>query len=374
MTSTKGDAVTSTKGKEDDLAYTTNPSPWAQKAIRRNHQIMARMRERLHDNKGAQRKLKERAGTYFYAKSQLPRPLNRGVSTRAHRQSAPRLVGLTGRRGTCAAQALATVTRAVMHWLKKNCPGDPKYQKPPFMPLESHEALLVKFSKALYDDDAITSVFEGLTQRGVREILNAHGCSVTMTNSRTSVIEKLRTNPAAHAVIAIKVKTGAFARKIANFGYDIANGKIADNTAFGRAQFYQDDVTADDLPVRASRLFASWYRGDKPWYHAMAISGFELDNPGWTSEDGIPQGTWEIKNSWGPSWADSGFFRLSMDTFDGCSPFHLDVLESAIEKLMKGHKEQRANKLEGFARAIKYLQLRVCEVQYLIVQPLGGGC
>lgn len=230
--------------------------------------------------------------------------------------------------GTCQCHALATVIRASISWLNKNC-----YNK---IILPTHKELHDKCALFTYTSRSIglTDMYHVLYQkeRDKNNLLYKYGLRHYETKNPMVVIDKMKKNLGTNATIGFRLS------KLVAFHFKKWMRRIN-----GRATVRQNEVYRNDDNQYKNIVISEQQRRDNPTiltpndvftmkgidsdavmaeamrppltllkeiHHRMTVVGYNLI-PG----SDIPPYL-VIKNSWGKSWEDGGYFRLAIDAFE----------------------------------------------------------
>jgi len=308
------------------------------------------------------------------------------ISTQPHRQ---------GQVGNCFAQSLSTTIRGIINWIKQKCRSLPdvwsqelKNRTP------DHENLLLIFTGLYYgegssqhistieqiikrkyrleygDEELISKVqeekkkfvcsnarylkwlFTGSLRTITDYIKTNYDFDTILTQNKDIVIRELQKDKGSSAIIGISLlsteheRFKSFIRKINRLEIDRRSIlKKADLKEIG-PQSQSTLVEKIKTPFLNYRDKMSDRIRKKYYSHVMTIIGFNLDHE-------TPY--WEIKNSYGPSWADGGFVRIEMDAFDDCT----GISQGYIDRLGSVGRNMQSI-FDPYER---------CSVSYVIIKP-----
>jgi hypothetical protein len=336
---------------------------------------------------------------YIYMNNQLLKgqtTMLRQVSDEVRRQ-----VG-----GDCAAQAMSTAIRATIKWINDNCnitiPEIPHHELLPECTLaiygrqskqgksvrkkrgektmnDIHNQNLPRTEKAKM---IFRNVYDFFTEEfpnpkyfqnaRIDSFLKKYGIDRIVTEDKDLVIEHLEAGRGANATISMLLTP-----KIANIFLrilhattrrqrksdtleDLSSVDGYDNPHFiiekKHLQSHGIMIGEMDHPIHGvyERLstFANW------WRHQMTIAGYNLDPAINQETQQKPPPYWIIKNSWGESFVDGGYFRVAMNAFEDC-----DYVTKGLEKRDLGQFAQEFLDPVG-----------LCRITFDIIKPSDEIC
>jgi len=206
----------------------------------------------------------------------------------------------------------------------------------------------------------------------VNSVLNKYGVDRIQTEDKDLVIEHLEAGKGANATISIHLTpkieniflrilhaTNRRQRKSDTLedlssvdGYDNPNFVIEKK----HLQSHGIKIGEMDHPIHGVYERLSTF--NKWWRHAMTIAGYNLDPPMNQETQHKPPPYWIIKNSWGESFVDGGYFRVAMNAFEDC-----DYVTKGLEKRDLGRFAQELLDPVG-----------QCRVEFSIFKPSDEIC
>jgi len=262
----------------------------------------------------------------------------------------------------CLAQSLATTVRGVMKWIRPHCRFFPGYmiedENQPERLVEVFTRLFYgphsKVTRIVCEDESCTKIdflrwlLSGMGANVFRAIKEKYDFDSILTQNKEIVLEELGQSNGAGVLIAVLLLEKESV-KFKEFAEKLKTKAIPKNSILTKEDLRTDDYHNTSLVGRIRKPFQNYidrFRNKHTISHVMTIVGYNLthDPP-----------YWEIKNSWGIDWADSGNIRIAMDAFDEC----VGISQGYIDRL--GYTGRTLQKyLDPFER---------CNVSYIIIKP-----
>ena len=284
--------------------------------------------------------------------------------------------------GNCFAHAMATAVRATIKWINKNCniiiPEIPHHELLPECTLayygrgssqgkkvrkergektmnNIHSENISRTEKAKLIFNSVVDVFgpsgtgQGFTRWRINSLLNKYGIDRIQTKDKNLVIEHLQAGKGANAIIGIDLTpkiADSFERILFATTRDNIHGSdetLSSVAGYNNPNFVieKEHLTEKQLTTQNQTAMSCARPGLEPntewWRHEMTIAGYNLD-PSTNQETGhTPPPYWIIKNSWGTSIVDGGYFRLAMNAFEDCDG---GVDDSFLQRMYENKREE----------------------------------
>ena len=282
--------------------------------------------------------------------------------------------------GNCVAHAMATAVRATIKWINKNCniiiPEIPHHELLPECTLayygrgsnqgkkvrkergektmnDIHSENISRTEKAkLIFNSVVDAVLLPKPARWwrINSLLNKYGIDRIQTKDKNLVIEHLQAGKGANATIGVHLTpkiADSFERILFATTKRNRHGSLETlssvagynnpNFVIEKEHLTERELTTQNQTALSFAASQGYHPRTKWWRHEMTIAGYNLD-PSTNQETGHkPPPYWIIKNSWGTSFVDGGYFRLAMNAFKDCDG---GVGDSFLRRMYENKREE----------------------------------